>query len=54
MIEIYNEKIQDLLVAPKNRSKDGLKVRDGRNGVFVEGVVKVPVASYQEIEHQID
>ena len=27
MIEIYNEKVQDLLVHPNNRPKDGLKIR---------------------------
>lgn len=55
MIEIYNEKVQDLLVAPNSRPKDGLKIRmHPKIGVYVEAMVKVPVASYEEIEAQIE
>lgn len=55
MIEIYNEKVQDLLVAPNSRPKDGLKIRMHPTiGVYVEAMVKVPVASYEEIEAQIE
>ena len=55
MIEIYNEKIQDLLVHPNKRPKDGLKIRQHpKIGVYVENVVKVPVSSYAEIEAQIE
>lgn len=51
MIEIYNEKVQDLLVHPNNRPKDGLKIRQHpKIGVYVENMKKVPVASYEEIE----
>jgi len=55
MIEIYNERIHDLLVPPATRPKDGLKIRQHpKIGVYVENVAKVPVASYEEIEGQID
>jgi hypothetical protein len=55
MIEIYNEKVQDLLVAPNKRPKEGLKIRQHpKIGVYIEDVVKVPVSSYEEIENQID
>ena len=55
MIEIYNEKVQDLLVHPNKRPKDGLKIRQHpKIGVYVENMVKVPVASYDEIESQIN
>jgi hypothetical protein len=44
MIEIYNEKIQDLLVKPNLRTKDGLNIRESPDkGTYVEGVKFVPV-----------
>lgn len=30
MVEIYNEKVQDLLIAPNNRPAGGLKVRESK------------------------
>ena len=55
MIEIYNEKVHDLLSPPASRPKDGLNIRmHPKIGVYVEGVNKVPVASYEEIEMQIE
>lgn len=55
MIEIYNEKIHDLLIHPSKRPKNGLNVRmHPKIGVYVEDVNKVPVSSYEEIESQID
>lgn len=54
MIEIYNEKVQDLLVPPNSRPKDGLLIRQHpKIGVYVENMAKVPVSSYEEIENQI-
>lgn len=51
MLEIYNEKIQDLLIKPASRPKDGLRIRQHpKIGVYVENVLKVPVSSYEEIE----
>ena len=39
MIEIYNEKIQDLLVDTNRRTIQGLKIREHKNlGVYVEGL----------------
>ena len=55
MIEIYNEKVQDLLVAPNKRPKDGLEVREHpKTGVYVENAQFMPVSSYAEIQNQID
>jgi len=55
MIEIYNEKIHDLLIHPSKRPPKGLNIRDSpKIGVFVENMAKVPVTSYEEIENQID
>lgn len=50
MVEIYNEKVQDLLVKANMRGKDGLNVREHpTKGVYVEGAKFVPVSSYKEI-----
>lgn len=55
MVEIYNEKVQDLLVKANQRSKDGLNVREHpTKGVYVEGAKFSPVSSYKEIQDQID
>ena len=53
MIEIYNEKVHDLFQHPSKRQKAGLKVRENKGEVFVDGLTKVPVESYEEIEKQI-
>lgn len=51
MLEIYNERVQDLLVPVGCRPVGGLKVRESRAiGVFVEGLSKEAVSSYEEIE----
>ena len=50
MIEIYNECVQDLLIKPGDRPKGGLNVREHpKFGIFVEGMSKIPVNSYDEI-----
>ena len=55
MLEIYNEKIQDLLIDIKKRPKYGLKVHENpKIGVFVKNLSKLPVNSYKEIENVID
>lgn len=52
MIEIYNEKVQDLFVVANKRPKEGLKVREHpKTGVYVDGVTDVPVSSYEEIDN---
>ena len=51
MVEIYNEKVQDLFCNPKQRPKEGLKIRQSKMlGVYVDGINKKPVNSYSEIE----
>ena len=55
MIEIYNEKVQDLFQKIEKRPKEGLKVReDPKKGVYVQGAIFNPVSSYAEIEKQIE
>ena len=54
MLEIYNEKIQDLLVEMKDRPRYGLKVHENpKIGVFVKGLKKMSVESYEMIENVI-
>ena len=51
MIEIYNEKVQDLFTKANARPKEGLNVREHpKTGVYVDGVVDAPVDSYAAIE----
>lgn len=51
MLEIYNEKIQDLLIDVTKRSAEGLKVRENPVlGVYVEGVSKKFVSTYKNVE----
>ena len=48
MIEIYNEKVQDLFMKANQRPKEGLKIREHpKTGVYVEGASDVPVNSYE-------
>ena len=55
MLEIYNEKVQDLLVDPQSRPKGGLSVREHKQlGVYVQGLSKHPVDSYDSIEAKMD
>lgn len=55
MIEIYNEKVQDLFQKIDKRPKEGLAVReDPKKGVYVQGAIFNPVSSYEEIERQIE
>lgn len=51
MVEIYNEKVQDLLIHPSKRPSGGLKIREHKQrGVYIEGVSERPVSSYDDIE----
>ncbi|XP_052232106.1 kinesin-like protein KIF28 isoform X2 [Dreissena polymorpha] len=54
MLEIYNEQVRDLL--SKDNPKGGLNVRQNpKLGMFyVEGLKKVPVGSYSEIEKRME
>ena len=51
MIEIYNERVQDLFMKANKRPKEGLKVQNHpQKGVIVVGASDVPVDSYAAIE----
>ena len=55
MLEIYNEKVQDLLVPISKRPQGGLKIRESKAlGVFVADLTKYPVSSYEEISNKMD
>jgi kinesin family member 13 len=55
IIEIYNEKVQDLLIDPRTRPAGGLKVRESKTlGVYVQDMTKHPVTSYAQIEKLMD
>ena len=47
MIEIYCEKVQDLLIPCKQRTAGGLKIRESTTvGFYVDNLTKKPVESY--------
>ena len=53
MLEIYNEKLRDLLMPQKEQKE--LKIRnDKKLGTYVEGLKRAAVGSYKEIEKCID
>jgi len=55
MLEIYNEKVQDLLIKPDKRPPSGLKIRESKIlGIFVDGLSKHPVTSYEQISNKMD
>ena len=55
MLEIYNEKVQDLLVNISKRPSTGLKIRESKTlGVFVSDLTKYPVSSYEEINNKME
>ena len=55
MLEIYNEKVQDLLSDPREKPAGGLKVRESQSGaVYVQGLTKHPVDSYEMIAKKTD
>jgi len=50
MCEIYNEKVQDLMIPVQKRSAAGLKIRESKIlGIYVEDLSKHTVNSYEEI-----
>jgi len=53
MVEIYMEKLQDLLVKASDR-KEEPQVRQNKQGVYVQGAKKKAVATYDEIQSTID
>ena len=53
MLEIYNEKVQDLLV--RGSQGQNLKVREMKKGeVYVQGLSKHPVNSYEAIAAKME
>ena len=55
MMEIYNEKVQDLLIPMDTRPPNGMKIRESQTlGFYAEGLRKVPVKSFVEIEKRMD
>ena len=56
MLEIYNEKVQDLLEKNEHlKPKGGLKVRENQKGeVYVQDLSKHPVDSYENIAKKMD
>jgi kinesin family protein 13 len=51
MCEIYNEKVQDLMITVNKRPQAGLKIRESKAlGIFVDGLSKHAVSSFEEIE----
>ena len=55
MLEIYNEKVQDLLIDTNNRPMGGLKVREHKPlGDYVQDLSQHPVDSYQAIDDKME
>ena len=55
MLEIYNEKVRDLLVPEDTCPRGGLKVRErGTGECYAEGQKDVTVTSYEQIEKLMD
>ena len=55
MVEIYNERVQDLLIDPALRPTGGLKVREHKTlGVYVQDLTKYPVDSYEAIDDKME
>jgi hypothetical protein len=49
MVEIYMEKLQDLLIDKNKRGTAGLQIREKNKQVYVDGVTKKFVNSYEAI-----
>lgn len=55
MMEIYNEKVQDLIIPISKRPKEGHKIREHKTlGIYVEGMSKHFVDTYESIEKLMD
>jgi len=53
MVEIYMEKINDLLI-PKSQRGEPLKIREKQGDIYVEGVMQKPVDNYDQIKQWIE
>lgn len=49
LLEIYNERVIDLLNSSDNGVSDNLEIRRGPQGVFVPGLTEVPVSSAEHV-----
>jgi len=55
MLEVYNERVRDLLIPEEQAPTGGLKVRERPNGeCYAEGQKDMPVNSYAQIEKWMD
>ena len=55
MLEIYNEKVHDLLIDTSERTVSGLKVREHKDlGIFIEGLSKYQCLNYNDVETIIE
>lgn len=54
MVEIYMEKIQDLLVPAAKRTVKDLPIKSSPAGVYVQGAKKSLVTNYDDIQRVID
>lgn len=54
MVEIYMEKLQDLLIDKTKRGTAGLQIREKNKQVYVDGVTKKFVNSYEAIQQWLD
>lgn len=54
MVEIYMEKLQDLLVPKAQRGDAGLQIREKNKQVYIDGVSKKPVNSYDAIKQWLE
>lgn len=52
MLEIYNEKVRDLL--SQGKDAEGLKVRENKGNIYVQGLSKHQVDSYKQVEKKMD
>ncbi|XP_069771583.1 kinesin-like protein KIF28 [Narcine bancroftii] len=48
MFEIYNEQVHDLL--SKIRKPNGLRIREGKNGFYMECLKSVPCGNFEQLE----
>lgn len=54
-IEIYNEAVQDLLIPVEQRPRKGFEIRESKIlGIYIDGITKRPVESYQAIHDTIE
>ena len=54
MVEIYNDRVQDLLIDPAARPTGGLNIREHKTmGVYVQDLTKHPVDSYEAIDEKM-